>query len=66
MISYEPLYHMLINRGINVDQLRKDKVISSITISKFKKHESITLTTVEKLCKYFRCNIEDIVKIVID
>ena len=64
MISYEPLFHTLIKRNIVMDQLRKDGIISCITIAKFKKHESITLTTVEKICKYLGCSIEEVVEIV--
>lgn len=63
MISYQPLYHTLINKNMKLDQLRKDGIISSITIAKFKKNESITLTTVDKICQYLKCNIEDIVEI---
>lgn len=61
MISYEPLFHMLVKRKINMAQLAKDGVVSSITMAKFKKGESITLSTAEKICKYLDCNIQDIV-----
>ena len=64
MISYEPLLHTLIKKGIVMDQLRKDKIVSCITIAKFKKHQSITLSTVEKICKYLNSSIEGIVKII--
>ena len=64
MISYEPLFHTLIKKNMVMDQLRKDEVISCITIAKFKKHESITLTTVEKICKYLNCKIEDVVEFI--
>lgn len=66
MISYEPLFHTLIKKGIVMDQLRKDGIISCITIAKFKKHESITLTTVEKICKYLNCSIQEVVELVPD
>ena len=61
MISYKPLQHILIERNINLDQLRKDKVISAITIAKFAKGESIMLSTAEKICNYLDCDIQDIV-----
>ena len=64
MISYEPLFHTLIKKGIVMDQLRKDKIVSCITIAKFNKHESITLTTAEQICEYLNCTIEDVVEIV--
>ena len=60
MISYKPLFHILIEKDITVDQLRKDGIISAITITKFKKGESITLSTAEKICKYLECEIGDI------
>lgn len=66
MISYEPLFHTLIKKGIVMDQLRKDGIISCITIAKFNKHESITLTTLEKICKYLNCKIEEVVELVPD
>lgn len=66
MISYEPLFHTLIKKDLILDQLRTDGIISCVTIAKFKKHESITLTTVEKLCKYLDCSVEDIVEIKLD
>lgn len=61
MISYKPLQHILVERNIHLDQLRKDKVISAITIAKFAKGESIMLSTAERICKYLECNIQDIV-----
>lgn len=64
MISYKPLYHTLIDRNMNVDQLRKDGVISGITVSKFAKNQSITLTTAEKICKHLNCKIADIVEFI--
>lgn len=61
MISYKPLFHTLVERNINMAQLARDGVVSSITMSKFKKGESIMLSTAEKICKYLKCNIQDIV-----
>lgn len=62
MISYKPLFHTMIEKDVTYEQLRKDKVVSAITITKFGKGESITLTTCEKLCNYLQCNIQDIVR----
>lgn len=61
MISYQPLFHLLVEKKINMAQLAKDGVVSSITMSKFRKGESIMLSTAEKICKYLNCNIQDIV-----
>ena len=61
MISYKPLFHTLLEKGMTLDQLHKDKVISTITQAKFKKGESIMLSTAERICKYLDCDIQDIV-----
>lgn len=61
MISYKPLFHTMLDKNVTFEQLRNDKVISAITQAKFKKGESIMLSTAERICKYLNCNIQDIV-----
>ena len=64
MISYKPLFHTLIERGLKKEDLIKAGVASCSITNKLNKGESVTLTTVDKLCKYLNCKIEDIVEIV--
>lgn len=62
MISYKPLFHTLIEKDLTLDDLVKNEVVSAMTTSKFKKGESIMLSTAEKICKYLDCEIQDIVR----
>ena len=62
MISYKPLFHTLIEKDLTLEDLIKSGVISGMTTAKFKKGESITLSTAEKLCKHLECQIQDIVR----
>lgn len=62
MISYKPLFHTLIEKDLTLEDLIKAGVISGMTTSKFKKGESITLSTAEKLCNHLECKIQDIVR----
>lgn len=62
MISYKPLFHTLIDKDLTMDDLVKAQVISAMTTAKFKKGESIMLSTAEKICKYLDCQIQDIVR----
>lgn len=62
MISYKPLFHTLIEKDLTLDDLVKNEVVSAMTTSKFKKGESIMLSTAEKICRYLDCEIQDIVK----
>lgn len=62
MISYKPLFHTLIEKDLTMDDLIKAQVISGMTTAKFKKGESIMLSTAERICKYLDCQIQDIVR----
>ena len=63
MIDYKGLDMLLIEREKDRKYLHEHLGLSWDTIAKFKKGESVTLATIEKICIHFNCNIEDIVKI---
>ncbi|WP_053983448.1 helix-turn-helix domain-containing protein [Niameybacter massiliensis] len=63
MISYIGLEEILREHSKDRKYLHDHVGLSWDTIAKFKKGESVNLSTVEKICLEFNCNIEDIVKI---
>lgn len=63
MISYKPLFRLLLERDMTKTQLREAVGFSSATLAKMSKGEYISLETVENICKYLNCNIEDVVEI---
>lgn len=63
MISYKPLLHMLIDKNLKLTNVVKESGLSSNVVTKINNGESITLASVEKLCKYLNCRIQDIVEI---
>jgi putative transcriptional regulator len=64
MISYKPLLHMLIDKDLKLTNIIKESGLSTNIVTKINTGESITLISVEKLCKYLNCKIQDIVEIV--
>ncbi|MBM7598160.1 DNA-binding Xre family transcriptional regulator [Virgibacillus halotolerans] len=64
MISYEPLFITLIKKKMKLNDLREKGIISSATQSKFRKGESVTLTTVQKVCIFLDVPIQDVVEII--
>lgn len=62
-ISYNNLWKLLIDKGINKSELRRMTGISSSTIAKMTNCEAVTLTVLEKICDKLDCNIEDVVEI---
>lgn len=64
MISYKPLLHLLIDRELKLTNVVVESGLSSNIVTKINNGESITLTSIDKLCKYLNCKIQDIVEIV--
>ncbi len=63
MISFDPLWRTLEEKGISKTELRVMADFSTATLAKLSKNESITLETVEKICIALDCGIEDVVEI---
>jgi DNA-binding Xre family transcriptional regulator len=66
MISYKPLEHTLVDRGINKAELGRRCKLSPSTLSKFSRGESLTLTVIERVCLELDCRIEEVVEILKD
>ncbi len=63
MISYEPLWKTLEEKGIGKMELREKIGISKATFAKFAKGESVTIETIEKICLELRVPISSVVEI---
>lgn len=61
-LSYKPLWDMLEEKGISKMEFAKAVDISNATLAKMGKDEAISLTTVDKICNVYDCDIENIVK----
>lgn len=62
-VSYNKLWKLLIDKNMNKTELRLKAKISSSTIAKMGRNESVSLETINKICTYLHCNIGDIVDI---
>jgi len=65
-ISYEPLFHTLINKGLKKTDLKKLAGLSTTTLAKFAKGEPVGLDVIDRLCKALDCKPEDIFKVMKD
>lgn len=63
MISYKPLFKLLLERDITKTQLRIAVGFSSATLAKMSKGEYISLETIENICKHLNCKIEDVIEV---
>lgn len=60
MINYNKLWHILIEKGMNKEQLKKTSGISSATMTKISKGESVTIKTINAICEVLQCQPGDI------
>ncbi len=62
MISYEPMWNTLQNKGITKYQLIYYYGLSSNTLRRMSHNEAISSTTLNELCLILDCSIDDIMK----
>ncbi len=60
MISYNKLWKLLIDKGLNKKELIKLSGVSSSSIAKMTKGQNVTTEVLCKICKVLNCNFGDI------
>jgi DNA-binding Xre family transcriptional regulator len=63
MISYNPLWHTLIEKKMKKMGLAKIAGMSNGTLAKLGSDEPVALTVLERICLALDCRIEDVVEI---
>lgn len=61
-LSYNRLWKLLIDKGLNKIELHKITGLSQSTIAKLTKGENVNTDVLERICEKLHCNIEDIVE----
>lgn len=65
-ISYNNLWKLLIDKGMNKQDLGKIAKISPASIAKLGKGANVTTDVLLKICEALNCNLEDIIETVKD
>ena len=60
MISYNKLWHLMIDKNLKKTDLCEKAGLSSSTLAKLGKNEIVTLDVLERICDYLNCDIGDI------
>lgn len=64
MFSYKPLLKLLIERDMTKTQLREATGMSMNTLAKISKNEYVSMSTLDSICSYLHCRIEDVIEFV--
>lgn len=60
MISYEPLYKTMKEKGITTYKLINEHGISRSLLDRLKHNKPITTVTLNDLCRILGCRVEDV------
>ncbi|MBE6357840.1 MAG: helix-turn-helix transcriptional regulator [Lentisphaerae bacterium] len=63
MVSYNKLWKMMIDCGLNKTQLREKAGITTNAIAKMGKGEKVSMDVLIKICTALNCNIGDIIDV---
>ena len=63
-ISYNKLWKLLIDKGMNKKDLKRVSGISTTSIAKMGKGENITTDVILKICHALDCGTDDIMEVV--
>ena len=61
MISYEPFYNTLKEKNISTYKLINTFGVSRSLLDRLKHNKPISTVTLNDLCRYLDCNVEDII-----
>lgn len=62
-VSYNKLWHLMLDKKMNKQDLKKATGISTASIAKLGKGENITTDVLVKICKALNCELEDIMQL---
>ena len=60
MISYEPLYQTMKEKGVSTYKLVNEFNVSRSLLDRLKHNKPITTVTINDLCTFLQCKVEDI------
>ena len=63
-ISYKKLFHLLIEKDMTNAQLQEAAGFSANIITRLKRNGYISLESVESICRFLNCGVDDILEFV--
>lgn len=65
-VSYNKMWKLMIDKGLNKTKLRTEAGISSNAMAKLGKNESVQVEVLVKICNHLNCTMNDIMEIIPD
>ena len=65
-VCYNKLWKLLIDKGMTKTEMRLKADISTTTLAKLGKNETVSMEVLLKICKVLNCNVGDIMDVIND
>lgn len=65
-VSYNRLFHLLVDKKMNNARLSKEAGISLNIVARLKKDEYVSMESVEKICRALDCSVDEILEFIED
>ena len=62
MFKYDKLFEMMNSKGISTYKLREECILDSKTVRRLRANENVEMKTLDRICCFLDCKIEDIVE----
>lgn len=62
-LSYNKLWKLLIDKGMTKTEMRLKADISTTTLAKLGKNETVSMDVLLRICKVLKCDISDVMEI---
>ncbi len=62
MFKFDKLFATMKRKGVSTYKLREECVIDSKTVRRLKANENVEMKTLDRICNFLDCNIEDVVE----
>ena len=63
-LSYNKLWKLLIDKGMTKTEMRLKADISTTTLAKLGKNETVSMEVLLRICKVIDCNVGDIMDVI--
>lgn len=64
--SYDKLWKLAIDKKMNKTQLRDSAGITSATLARLSKNETVSMEALGRICKSLKCDVSEIVEYIND
>ena len=65
-VSYKKLFHLMIEKEMTNAQLQQKAGFSANIITRLKRNETISMESLESICKALECSVDDILEFIPD